>query len=217
MFYGYCDFTDEGVPFYVGIGNLRRVNQRRRNKKHTAIANKHGFNRKVEITFVGERDEAWKMLCEWEAAMICSRDTMHRPTHIGCNFTIGGDGIRGFKRVKSEDERRKLSESKIALYSDPLERQKLGEAIHQAKMDPIKYQRHCDAQRRRYSNPGERQKAHIANTQKKRVQQITINGEVIAEYPSMSYAVQATGILNIKQVCQGKRKFAGGYCWRYVT
>ena len=94
---------------------------------------------------------------------------------------------------------------------------KLGEAIHRAKLDPVKYQHHCDAQKRRYADPVERHKMHETNTQKKRVQQLTLEGTIIAEFPSMSYAVQQTGVSNIKLCCSGKRPRAGGYRWRYVT
>ena len=50
----------------------------------------------------------------------------------------------------------------------------------------------------------------------KEIQQLE-NGQVLATYPSIKEAERITGInnSNISQVCQGKRKTAGGYQWRY--
>jgi hypothetical protein len=214
--YGYCDYTSDGRPYYVGIGCSRRIKIKQRNKKHTNVAAKHGWERRVELTFHGDYDVIWSQLCEWETETIRAYDTLHRLDHIGCNFTIGGDGIRGFKRVKSEDERRKISLNKTILYADPNQRKKLGEAISKAKADPVKLQHHVKAQQRRYADPDERHKAHLANTQKKRVRQMTLDGHVVAEFPSLSYAIQKTGVKNIKLVCHGKRKVAGGYRWCYI-
>jgi hypothetical protein len=53
-------------------------------------------------------------LCEWEVRTIVDYDIFHHENHIGCNFTLGGDGIRDFKKIKSEEERRKINESKNA-------------------------------------------------------------------------------------------------------
>lgn len=50
----------------------------------------------------------------------------------------------------------------------------------------------------------------------KEVQQLK-DGQVLATYPSIKEAERITGIYNsnIVKVCQGKRKTAGGYQWRY--
>lgn len=214
--YGYCDFTLDGRPYYVGIGCERRTKIRRRNQKHTVIANKHGFVRKILVTLVGERIQVWSSLCEWEKSQIIALGTLHQEGQIGCNFTIGGDGIVGFKRVKSESERKKISDSKKKLYSSADERRRLGESIRLAKSDPVKHRNHCEGQRKRYADPAQRQKAFEVNVQKKRVQQFTSDGSFIQEFPSMSTAVRETGILNIKQVAAGRRKLAGGFVWKYV-
>jgi hypothetical protein len=165
---------------------------------------------------IGDRDIVWEQLCNWEKEKIREYKTLHYPGQIGCNFTLGGDGVLGVKRIKSLEERQKISESKKKLYTDLFARKKLGEAIHQAKLDPVKYQNHCDGQKKRYEDPNERIRAHECNTQRKRVQQLTLEGEVIAEFPSISYAVAQTKVLNIKLCCCGKRKFAGGFRWRYA-
>ena len=47
--------------------------------------------------------------------------------------------------------------------------------------------------------------------------QITKSGEVLAEYESAREATRKTNIhySHICDVCKGKRKSAGGYCWRF--
>ena len=217
--FGYCDYTLDGAPYYVGIGNVTRVRcLHRNNKKHTNVSNKHGQRRHIECVAIRSYD----LLIEWEKQKIAEFGTYHyeHPDGLGSNFTTGGEGSPNHKqstRIKSEEERHKISQSKILLYSDPYERKKLGDAIRRAKAEPEKLQRHAEAQQKRYSDPNERHKAHLTNTQRKCVQQLTHEGVIIAEFTSMSYAVQQTGITNIKQCCQGKRQFAGGFRWRYVV
>lgn len=53
---------------------------------------------------------------------------------------------------------------------------------------------------------------------KKRVAQYDKNGNFIAEYDSLTIASQKTNINtgNIGQVCNNKRKTAGGFIWKYI-
>ena len=50
----------------------------------------------------------------------------------------------------------------------------------------------------------------------RKVLQFTKDGMFVAEYPSIMEAKRLLGICNghISQCCNGKRKTAGGYCWR---
>ena len=52
----------------------------------------------------------------------------------------------------------------------------------------------------------------------KAVEQYTMDGELIAEYPSMSEAERQVGISNsnISRVCNGHGVSAGGYIWRFA-
>ena len=58
------------------------------------------------------------------------------------------------------------------------------------------------------------------NPASKPVRQITMSGEIIAEYESIRSAEQALGIIvkasKIGAVCQGKRKSAYGFLWEYI-
>lgn len=68
------------------------------------------------------------------------------------------------------------------------------------------------------SSPSKISKAFKGRASEKRipVQQLK-NGLIVGEYPCAGDAEKATGIsmANIRLVCRGKRKLAGGYAWRY--
>lgn len=49
----------------------------------------------------------------------------------------------------------------------------------------------------------------------RKVVQLTMNGDFIAEYDCIRAAHEATGACHISDVCSGKRKWAGGYKWEY--
>ena len=51
----------------------------------------------------------------------------------------------------------------------------------------------------------------------KPVEQLTVDGLVIASYCSAEVASKLTGMdsSSIHKCCRGKRQSAGGYCWRY--
>lgn len=50
----------------------------------------------------------------------------------------------------------------------------------------------------------------------KKVSQYSKDGLLIATYESMTIAQNQTGIKSISQVCNGQRKSAGGYIWKYT-
>lgn len=61
--------------------------------------------------------------------------------------------------------------------------------------------------------------SHINNPKlSKSVIQLTRHCDVVAEYPSASEASRMTCIRknHIIECCNGKRKTAGGYCWRFA-
>jgi hypothetical protein len=197
---------------------MARVKNTRRNKKHVNVAAKHGLKRVIEFQITGPCNMIWPVLCAWEIGAIAAYKTFQpdNPDGIGCNFTRGGEGIRGFSREKSAKTNAAISAGKRAQYADPKERKKTSIAVKRAKSMPLAALNASVGQKKRYADPAERQRAHDTNTQKRTVQQLTKDWDVIAEFTSLSYAMQATGVLNIKLCCRGKRQFAGGYRWRYV-
>lgn len=59
---------------------------------------------------------------------------------------------------------------------------------------------------------------NMIETTRKEVCQYSLDGKLIAIYPSLSEASRITGINRngIRFVCQGKRNHAGGYSWGYL-
>ena len=51
----------------------------------------------------------------------------------------------------------------------------------------------------------------------KPVIQYTTDGIQIAFFESAAEAYRVTGICKISEVCNGKRKTAGGYVWKYLN
>lgn len=107
--YGYKHWTLEEKPrcFYVGKGTLGRADSHgSRNHKWHAIVKRFGF--RVEVCIGPITNEA---ACDWEIANIALAETFsachdHHTDDIGCNFTIGGDGVVGRKQSCAERELR---------------------------------------------------------------------------------------------------------------
>ena len=64
----------------------------------------------------------------------------------------------------------------------------------------------------------EEHKKAIGEAKSKKILQFTKSGEFIKEWPSLNEAERELGIArsNICGCCNGKRKSAGGYIWKYV-
>ena len=91
-------------------------------------------------------------------------------------------------RVFAEEHRKKISEAKIGHEVSEETRKKLSESM-----------------------------TGNYNARQTQVLQYSKSGEFIAEYPSIMEAERQTGCYNqnISQCCQGKRKSAGGFIWKY--
>ena len=83
--------------------------------------------------------------------------------------------------------------------NNPLTRQHMRECQREAKKNPLTIQH------------------HIESSHKKAVLQYTLDNKFIAEYVSINEASRQTKIpdSNIIKCCQHKRKYAGGYIWKY--
>lgn len=88
VFYGYVDYTSDGRPFYVGKGTESRIQNKKRNRKHASVSKKYGRKRVVE--FASKNESA---VFEWEVDTIRKLGTFK--SHLGCNFTEGGEGASG--------------------------------------------------------------------------------------------------------------------------
>lgn len=57
--------------------------------------------------------------------------------------------------------------------------------------------------------------ATTSSSRRKRVMQLTLAGELVATFASVSEATQTTGIWHVSAACRGDRPNAGGYTWMY--
>lgn len=102
-FFGYVDFTNDDHPFYVGIGNIKRIRRLgSRNQKHDHVRRTLGQRREVWF-----QSSDWTATKAWEIAVIIELKTYYRDHYLGCNFTRGGDGTLGWN--PSEKTRAKWS------------------------------------------------------------------------------------------------------------
>lgn len=55
------------------------------------------------------------------------------------------------------------------------------------------------------------------DSRRKNVFQLSVDGELLAEYKSVAEASEQTGLSKtcISRVCRGERKYSGGYIWKY--
>ena len=105
MWYVYIDWTAESKPrpFYVGKGDLSRVNQPKRSKRHSAIVELYGVKRVVVCTTRSE-SRSFRV----ERTLISKHRTYYLKSEIGCNLTLGGQGTSGHK--KSKEAKQKIRE-----------------------------------------------------------------------------------------------------------
>lgn len=90
MFHTYIDWTDDGRPFYVGMGDDARVARADRNIHHTRVSRKHGRRREVVISTENRQETV-----DLEIKLIAEHHTfVDDPLYngIGCNYTPGGEG-----------------------------------------------------------------------------------------------------------------------------
>lgn len=87
--YVYVDSTFDGVPFYVGVGNARRVKERRRNRHHTRTCRAFGWRRTV-VLWTTVSEVAYAV----EAMLVDDLRTQRtKDGDIGANLTSGGKGM----------------------------------------------------------------------------------------------------------------------------
>ena len=136
----------------------------------------------------------------YESFLIAMLDSVNN----GYNVSAYGSG--GFK--KSEDTKKKMSESRTGKHHSEDTKRKISEAKIGEK-HPM-FGKHFSA---------EHKKKIAESMGVNGVLQLSIDGKLIAEYPSIRGASRQTGCnqSSICQCCKGKRKSVGGYIWRYAS
>ena len=123
-------------------------------------------------------------------------------TNDGYNISSYGSG----HYERTEESRKKMSESHIGITFSEEHRKKMSEA----KTGENNYwygKHHSEESKQKMSE----------NRPSKLVLQFSKDGEFIAEYSSIHEAERQTGCNqgNICQCCKGNRKSAGGFIWKY--
>ena len=123
-------------------------------------------------------------------------------TNEGYNTSTYGSG----NYERTEEQKKKLSESKIGITFSEEHKKKISEALSGEKA--YWYGKHLS----------EEHKKKISESMGVNgILQFSKNGEFIAEYPSTREAEIQTGCNrgNICLCCKGERKSSGGYIWKY--
>jgi surface antigen len=213
--------------FYVGIGrNLKRAySKNNRNKYWKNVVSKYGFY--VQVT---HQDISWEEACAIEKYLIEFYRTIDKLT----NLTDGGEGTLGFKKTI---EMRNNSRLGMLGKKNMLGKKQTPETINKIKAKNIgkirtsvfRERMREIAQKRTFSEET-RKKISLAvsgqnaswygkfgaeHNSSKKVQQFNLSGEFIREYGSTREAERETHTYHISCCCNGERKTAGGFIWKY--
>ena len=107
----------------------------------------------------------------------------------------------------TEESKRKISESMTGIVFTGEHRKKLSESLTGHEISEETKKKISEAMTGKHNRP------------QKSVLQLSINGELIAEYTSVKEAERQTGCNkgHICECCKGKLKSTGGYVWRYAS
>ncbi len=149
IFYLYVDYTNDGIPFYVGKGSKKRIQTIKRNNKHIWVSRNYGLNR---IVLFADLNEQWIFAKEIQYIKLLDTynpDVTNR-NDLKCNWTLGGDGVSGF--LLSEDHRKKLSASSIKRWEKQGEKEKISIATKKAMANPDVLKRLSESHKTYYKN-----------------------------------------------------------------
>ena len=146
---------------------------------------------------------------------------------------------------RETDLRQKISEGGKRRFAKTEEHEKLSRAAILRNQDPQKFENICEGNRKRWADTAEHDKIskglksyyaknpdrhgriseerkhyfakHPEKKKTRTVVQLSKTGEVIRAWSSMTEAAKqfGTSSQNISAVCNGRRRTAGGYIWRY--
>jgi len=205
IFFVYVDRTDDGRPFYVGKGLLKRTKTLTRNAYWYNIAAKHGQRREVVLA---TKDEAFAF--EHEKQLIAELGTFEdgTPGRWGANLSEGGEGPSGWKATTSTRARMKQA------WLERKNREPWLKGLTKETDERVaKHSRAMSGQ----GNPmhGIKPTASIAATSKP-VEKLDLEGN-ITSYSSLAEAARElkADISFLSRACRGKAKTAYGFRWRF--
>lgn len=159
MFYVYvhkkpCDLT----IFYVGKGQLDRLNSRKsRNKHWWKIVNEFGFVPEIIKRFDIEEDAL-----NYEKELIIQ---LKYDGFVLCNMTSGGQGTSGL--LKSKEDRARLSLIAKRFFSIPENREKFSNITKERMRDEEERMKVSAGLKKYFANPESRKK--LSDTAKQRI------------------------------------------------
>lgn len=135
-----------------------------------------------------------------------------------------GESSPSFGILRSEELKKQISEKLKGKHNSPSTEFKKGnipwsaEKHHSEETKEKIRQSHLGKKQTEESKEKKRQALKNRSDVSKKVQQFTLDGHFVAEYPSTCEASRQTNIYqsSISLCCQGKRKSAGGYIWRFA-
>lgn len=141
----YIDRTSDSRPFYIGVGNQRRVNNPKRNELHRRIASKHGHVREVVL----ETDVLADALALEETLVDQHRTYAHGGEGWwGANLTRGGES----SPMKDPHVAARVSATKMGHNTSEETRAKIGESVRRVQSRPdVRQKMSVASSRRRHS------------------------------------------------------------------
>ena len=217
---------DKNEVFYIGIGEFesRAYDKIFRTKYWKNVAKK-GYE--IEILF---RDLTWEDACQKERELI----TLYGRKDLGLgslvNLTDGGQGPKGV--IRSEETRKKISESrkgKCTGDDNPSKRLDVREKLHNilsvlkdnhsSKRPEVK-KKISESMKKWGNNHPSKRKSFLGENHPNAisVSKYDKEGNFIRDYVTLTEAkkdMAKSSVGNIKLVCLGLRKTAGGFIWKF--
>jgi hypothetical protein len=212
-------FTNQ--PFYIGYGKNNRMDNhlhkkemdRKCHKSSKIISILNSGNNPIFIKI--KENLSFEEANELEIFLIKLMGRSDNNTGILTNHTDGGSGTKN--KVTSEETKKKISDSKMGILHTEesklkMRLKRLGSKMSNKTKDKLSISKSGKGN----AFYGKHHNLDTLSTCKKVYQLDRITGEIIKQYPSVMEAERVNNFKHIHDVCNGKRKSAGGFNWRYV-
>jgi len=160
------------------------------------IGRKHDFETRARIS------NSLKGHRSWNLGRKLSKETRRKLSEIHLGRKKSEEtklkmSLASLGKKMSDAARKKMSDSKTGTVLSDEHKKNIGNAIRGRKQTF-------------------EQIMHRAEFSHKKVQQFTVDGLLVATFSSITEATKITGVTNIGNVANGKRKIAGGFVWKFV-
>lgn len=208
----YMHENRENGKKYIGI--TRQAPERRWQNGYGYRESPRFFNAIQKYGWDGFRHEVLytgltaKQAAALEVELIAKYQTLD-PSR-GYNLDPGGGGTS----PKTAEVRQRMSQARTGTHPTTETIERLRQSHRGLKQSPETREKKSRALRGVPKSEEHRRK--IGEGHAKAVEMLSLNGEALGVFTSMAAAAKATGVnfRNISEVCNGRRKTAGGYLWR---